>query len=159
MQFTSQEDIEAPIDKVFAALSDFETMERQAMRRGVKVRRHGAPAGVGTDPEASQRWTAGFKFRGREMEADIALLRILPPEALAFAGKAGGMETEMTIDLTALTPNRTRMNVQARLAPRTLSARLLVQSLKLAKARMTRKFSVRVAQFAKTIEGRARKAA
>ena len=65
----------------------------------------------------------------------------------------------MTIDLTALTPNRTRMNVQARLAPRTLSARLLVQSLKLAKARMTRKFSVRVAQFAKTIEGRARKAA
>jgi len=159
MEFTSQEDIEAPIDKVFAALSDFETMERQAMRRGVKVRRHGAPAGVGTDPEASQRWTAGFKFRGREMEADIALLRILPPEALAFAGKAGGMETEMTIDLTALTPIRTRMNVQARLAPRTLSARLLVQSLKLAKARMTRKFSVRVAQFAKTIEGRARKAA
>ncbi|WP_323766064.1 SRPBCC family protein [Marinovum sp.] len=154
MEFTSQEDIEAPIDRVFAALSDFDTMERQAMRHGAKVRRH--PTGAdGTGP----RWTAGFRFRGREIEAEVSLLRSEPPETLEFSGKAGGMETGMQVDLTPLTPNRTRMTVRAQLAPKTLSARLLVQSLKLARARMTRKFSVRVAQFAKTLETRAQKAA
>lgn len=154
MEFTSQEDIEAPIDRVFAALSDYDTIERQAMRRGVKVQRH-PPRGDGAGP----RWTAGFRFRGREIEAEIIEQRAEPPEALGFAATAGGMETGMEVELTALTPARTRMTVHARLAPKTLSARLLVQSLKLARTRMTRKFSVRVAQFAKTLEDRARKAA
>lgn len=155
MEFTSQEDIEAPIEKVFATLSDYETLERQAMRRGVQVRRHAPKA----DGAGAPSWTATFKFRGREMTAEIEVLRIDAPETLTFGAKAGGMETEMVVDLTALTSARTRMNVEARLLPKTLSARLLVQSLKLARARMTRKFSVRVAQFAKTLEDRARKVA
>ncbi|MGY3438657.1 MULTISPECIES: SRPBCC family protein [unclassified Marinovum] len=153
MEFTSKEDIEAPIEQVFAALSDVDAMERQALRRGATVRRitstNGATEGM--------QWTAGFKFRGREMQAEIELCRYAPPEALVFQGKAGGLETELDVDLTALSPSRTRMSVTARLAPKTLSSRLVVQSLKLAKGRVTRKFAVRVAQFAKTLEERARK--
>ncbi|TNF22914.1 MAG: SRPBCC family protein [Rhodobacteraceae bacterium] len=153
MQFQAKEDIEAPIDKVFAILSDVNAMERQALRRGIKVRRITTEDG----PEAGMRWNAGFKFRGRDMLADVLLCRFEPPEALAFEGQSGGLDTTFEVDLTALSPGRTRMSVTTALLPRTLSARLLVQSLKLAKGRVTRKFSVRVAQFAKTVEERARK--
>lgn len=153
MEFQAKEDIEAPIDKVFAILSDVNGMERQALRRGIKVRRT-TPQEV---PEAGMRWNAGFKFRGRDMTADVLLCRFDPPEALAFEGRSGGLETTFEVDLTALSPGRTRMSVTTALLPKTLSARLLVQSLKLAKGRVTRKFSVRVAQFSKTLEERARK--
>lgn len=151
MEFSAKEDIEAPIEQVFAVITDFESVERQALRRGIKVTRtHDADGEVGTE------WTAGFKFRGKEMSADIRLTECTAPELVVFAAKAGGLETGMSVDLTALSPRRTRMTVTAHMQPKTLSARLLVQSLKLAKGRVTRKFSVRVAQYAKLVEERAR---
>lgn len=152
MEFSAKEDIEAPINEVFAVLSDFENVERQALRRGIKVKRTTPPAPVAE----GLSWTAEFKFRGKDMSADLTLAKLAPPETLGFAGKAGGLQTEMNVDLTPLSPNRTRMTVTAGMLPKTLSARLLVQSLKLAKGRVTRKFSVRVSQYAKAIEERAR---
>ncbi len=151
MEFSAKEDIEAPIEQVFAVITDFDAVERQALRRGIKVTRtHDAGNEVGTE------WSAGFKFRGKEMSADIRLAERNAPELVVFAAKAGGLDTGMSVDLTALSPRRTRMTVTAQMQPKTLSARLLVQSLKLAKGRVTRKFSVRVAQYAKSIEERAR---
>ena len=39
MKLASKKDVEAPIAQVWAALTDFETWERAAMRRGVEVAR------------------------------------------------------------------------------------------------------------------------
>lgn len=155
MEFQAKEDIEAPIADVFAVLSDVNAMERQALRRGIKVRRI-TPHDTA---EAGLRWNAGFKYRGRDMTADVLLAEYATPDTMVFEGAAGGLETRLDIDLTALSPGRTRLAVTAILLPKTLSSRLLVQSLKLAKGRVTRKFSVRIAQFAKTVEERARKSA
>lgn len=152
MEFSAKEDIEASIDQVFAVISDLDTVERQALRRGIKIKRLSATPTV----EEGMSWTVDFKFRGKEMTADLSLVELAEPEKMRFASRTSGLETGMLVDLTALSPKRTRMTVVADMQPKTLSARLLVQSLKLAKGRVTRKFSVRVAQYAKTIEERAR---
>lgn len=150
MEFHSKEDIEAPQSDVFAMISDFEAIERSVLRRGVKVRR--------TDrmpkPQAGMHWTATFKFRGKSRDAEIDLVEYEPNTSIQFQSMSGGLEVQFDVELVALSRSRTRMNVDVKMNPKTLSSRLLVQSLKLARANLTKRFKVKVANFAKDMEDR-----
>ena len=65
----------------------------------------------------------------------------------------------MVFTLVALSPRRTRLSADLTLMPRNLSARLLVQSLKLARANLTRKYKLSMANYAKSLEDRYRQMA
>ena len=150
MKFSSKEDIEAPIEDVFEMLFDFEGFERAAMRRGAEVQRvDGKPIGL-----VGMAWNASFKMRGKRRQAEIELVSIDRPNEMAFEGRTQGLMTHMSIELIALSKNRTRMMVVFEIKPLNLSARLLVQSLKLAKTSLTKKYKLRVAEFSKTLEDR-----
>ncbi|CUH75266.1 SRPBCC family protein [Tropicibacter naphthalenivorans] len=155
MQLTAREDIEAPLDRVFAELSDFETVERQALRRGIDVVRLDGVAGKG----AGMQWQAGFTFRGKKRTADITLNTFSPPEQMVFDSVSGGLDVQMVVDLVALSRTRTRINLMTEFKPKTLSARLLVQSLKLAKGGMDKRFRTRMAVLAKDLEDRLQRSA
>ncbi|WP_136440780.1 SRPBCC family protein [Pacificoceanicola onchidii] len=148
MELKASEDIEAPIDQVFAALSDFEAVERQAMRRGVEISRKGEV----DNPDAGLEWTAGFSFRGKKRDADITLTDFAVPEQMVFQSVSGGLEAQTRIETVALSRSRTRINLVTELMPKTLSARLLVQSLKLAKGGIDKRFRHRMATFARDLE-------
>lgn len=155
MQLTATEDIEAPLDRVFAELADFETLERQAMRRGIEVRR----TGDHTAPAPGMGWHVTFQFRGKTRTAEIVLTEYAPSERIAFHTVSGGLEIDTGIDLIALARARTRINMAAELKPKTLSARLLVQSLKLAKGGIDKRFRHRIAGLATDLEGRLQRSA
>ena len=150
MKFSSREDIEAPIGDVFEMLSDFNLYERSAMRRGADVRRTDglASAGVGMS------WAANFTMRGKRRKIDVQLTSYERPNIMVFDSTAKGVKAQLTIDLVALSLNRTRMAVGLELTPTSIPARLFIQSLKLGKARLTSRFKLRVAQFAKDLESR-----
>ena len=148
MKFSTREDIEAPIEAVFAAVSNFEAFERSAMRRGVRVQR--GQRMVGTDPR--QTWDIAFPFRGKERSLAAELAEFTAPARLKLQSVSGGLNGDLLIDLVALSRSRTRLGVQIDLRPRTLSARLMLQSLKLAKPKLTRRFRLRVANFAAEVE-------
>lgn len=150
MQLTAQEDIEAPLDQVFAELTDFETVERQALRRGIEVQRLDNVVGTG----AGMAWKTGFRFRGKMRNADIKLVDYAPPERVQFHSVSGGLEVQMVMELVALSRARTRINLVTEFKPKTLSARLLVQSLKLAKGGVDKRFRNRMAGLAKDLEDR-----
>lgn len=150
MQFSSKEDIEAPIAEVFDMLSEFAAFERSAIRRGVEVERvHDvSPPGVGL------AWTAQFVLRGKTRQLDLVLSRYDPPTAMRVDAASPGLNSTMDIELLALSPRRTRMAVKLTLTPSTLSARLFVQSLKLAKGNLNKRFKLKVAGYAKDMEDR-----
>ncbi|MCE0507056.1 MULTISPECIES: SRPBCC family protein [unclassified Roseivivax] len=150
MQFSRTEDIEAPLDAVFGALSDFPAIERQIMRRGVEITRTdgGGAAGEGAS------WRAGFRYRGKAREADVTLSRHEPPTLMVFDAVSGGLEIRTIVECVALARTRTRVSIDAHLSAKTLSARLILQSMKLAKGRLDRKFKTRVAQAASDLEAR-----
>lgn len=155
MQLSAKEDIEAPLDRAFAEISDFEAIERQAMRRSVQVQRKDALAA----PAAGMAWHVVFGFRGKPRAADITLLEYTPPERMVFLSVTDGLDVRTVIELVALSRTRTRISLTSDLVPKTLSARLLVQSLKLAKGGIDKRFRKRMAGYAKDLEDRVRRAA
>lgn len=148
MELTASEDIDAPQEQVFAALSDFDTVERQAMRRGIEITR------LSEGPGAGMSWRAKFTFRGKPRQAHITLTTYDKPENMVFHTVTGGLEMDFALDVVALSRGRTRINVTSVLAPKTLSARLLVQSLKLAKGGIDKRFRKRMADLASGLEAR-----
>lgn len=147
MKFSSREDIDAPIETVYEAVVDFDGFERQMLRRGIDVTREvSMPANV---PGA--RWDAGFKWRGRKQELQAELISIEPNEGYAIESRTGGIICMGVVDLVPLSKTRTRLFVSLDLKPTTLSSRLFIQSLRLAKGSLNRRFKTRVSDFAEGI--------
>lgn len=154
MKFSSKEDIDVPIEQVFAMVSNFDTIERAALRRGAEVQRLDTLA----KPGVGMRWSAAFKARGRMRQLDIDMVAYNPPNVMQFHSVAQGLESDFLIELVAMSRNRTRLSVQLDLKPRSISARLLVQSLKLARSNLNAKFHQRMADYARELENRAARA-
>ncbi|MFO7771978.1 MAG: SRPBCC family protein [Roseovarius gahaiensis] len=150
MNFSSHEDIEAPIDAVFAAVTDFQAFERQALRRGAEVQRSDSLA----QPGPGMTWDAAFMLRGKRREIKIELARMDRPNGVLADARSRNLKAQFEVDLVALSRNRTRLSVTLVLEPKTLAARLMLQSIKLARKRLTRRFRKRVAEFATDVENR-----
>jgi uncharacterized protein YndB with AHSA1/START domain len=155
MQFTSREDIEAPIDEVFAEITDFTRFERGAMRRGAEVARSDAQV----EPGVGMGWQVRFKMRGRMRDVALRLSEYDPPNGIVIEAEASTVEAVLQVDLVALSRARTRLNVDLSVTPRNLAGRLLVQSMKLAKGKLGKRFRLRVAEYAMDVEERHKRSA
>ncbi|WP_282181676.1 SRPBCC family protein [Aliiroseovarius marinus] len=150
MKIKTHEDIEATIDQVFDAVTDFESFELAALRRGAEVRRVDTLA----QPGQGMSWQAKFAHRGRQRVADINLEQFERPNQLRVWSKISGLTADVDVELVPLSRTRTRMTLSVDMRPKTIPARLLIQSLKLARTTMLRRFRKRVSEYAATIEAR-----
>jgi len=150
MEFITKTDIEVPIAHVFAQVTDFPAFERQAMRRGADVRRRDTLA----RPGVGSAWDVTFKFRGkdRQVAATVTAFEVL--NGYSVTTTSAGLESVMVIELVALSRTRTRLSVSLILAPKTLTARILVQSLKIGRGNLNRKFAARVEEYATDVQNR-----
>lgn len=152
MKLSTREDIEVPIAYVFDRVSDFSALERRALRQGAQVtRRQNGPYQEG------DIWDITFKFRGRDRGVMAELTRFEHPTELEFDSASDGLNALMQVTLVALSPERTRVLVSFELRAKTVTARVLLQSLKLAKASMSKRLAARVQDYAGEIEDRFRR--
>jgi hypothetical protein len=152
MKFSTREDIEAPVDFVCAQITDFASLERRAMRNGAQVsRRDDGPIAQGTT------WNINFEFRGRPRDVTAVLTTFNTPDAIAIESASDGMMAVTQIDLVALSQSRTRILVSFELRAKSMTARLLLQSLRLAKSKMNKRFETRTKDYAEEIEDRYRR--
>ena len=150
MKFSTRQDIEAPIDFVFERAADFSGFEKQALRRGIDIER----ADSRPDTGAGMQWTAAFSFRGKKRKVQAELAQYEIDHSLLIQSVSGGIEADFDVEFLPLSRHRTRIKVGLELSPRTLSARLLIQSLKFAKNNLSQRFANRIAVFAKDVEQR-----
>lgn len=152
MKFVTKKDIEAPIDQVWAALSDFEGWERAAMRRGADVAR----TDTLRSPGVGMAWQGRFQYRGKDRKTDVKLTELVAKTALGFTASSAAIESDARVELIEMSAKRTRLHVTMEVKPRSLGARLFLQSLRLARAKVDRKFETRVSQLAEDLESRFR---
>lgn len=152
MKFKTREDIEATLEQVFEAVSDFDGIERAAMRRGAEVTRTDNL----TSPGQGMTWHASFPFRNRTRTADMLLKTYEAPHQIELFSKVSGIEATVEVELMSLSRNRTRMIMSIDMRPKSIPARLLLQSMKLARASLVKRYRKRVANYAQSIENRYR---
>lgn len=150
MKFSTKEDITAPIDRVFAEVSEFGTFERALLRRGIEVER----VDKLTEPAVGMTWKSRFPYRGKTRELVSELVGFEAPERLAIQTEMTGLDGWLSLELVPLSLRQTRMAVQLELKPRTLPARLMLQTLRLSKARLTRRFKSGVGSYCRDLEAR-----
>jgi carbon monoxide dehydrogenase subunit G len=146
MKLTAREDIEAPLAMVFEHLTDFAHFQTAAQRRGAEVERRDTPEGP--------VWQINFVFRNRLRKLSLTQIAHEAPHRLAFNGVGKSVEGTMEFDLVSLGQRRTRLSATLDIKPRTLAARLFLQSLKLARGRVQKRYRNRIAQLAAHLEQR-----
>jgi hypothetical protein len=152
MKFSTRHDIEAPIEYVFARAVDFDGFERQALRRGIEIER----TDDNTENCVGMCWKAKFSYRGKPRKVQAELTGYDAPNAMEIQSVSGGLNADFDVEFLPLSRNRTRVKVGLQMSPRSLPARLLVQSLKFAKSSLDSRFSKRVKQFGAEVEDRYR---
>ena len=150
MKLATREDISAPIEAVFEQISDFDGFERAALRRGAEVARTDNLAVHG----AGMSWRASFDYRGRMRQAELELVEYDVPNGMRVEARSTSVEFDMVVELVAMSRARTRMNMTVEARPRTIPARLMIQSLKLARQNVVKRFRKRVGEFAADVEER-----
>ncbi|MEM6596015.1 MAG: SRPBCC family protein [Pseudomonadota bacterium] len=150
MKFSTKEDLEVPIEAVFEMLSDFDGFERAALRHGADVTRL-----PGQNPVAAgQVWHVKAQLRGRRRVFDITLTTLSHPDRLAYEAISQAVRATFLLELVALSRKRTRMRVELDVRPKTLSARIMMQSAKLARKTLNRRYKTRIGHFAEDMEDR-----
>ena len=148
MKLTTRQDIEAPLDVVYARLTDFDHFERMAMRRGAEVER--------TDslktPGPGMAWRLRFAYRGKPRKVMVRFTDGEPESHLEMGFESPSIEGMTRIELVALSARRTRLALVSEVRPKTLAARLVLQSMRLAKGRIQRKYDVAAGKLANMIE-------
>ncbi len=152
MKFVTKEDIECPIAHVFAQSADFAGFERQALRRGANVRRvdQSQHYGLGSG------WDVIFKFRGKERQMKAVVTAWDPPNGYAVQSTSSGIEGTVLVELVPLSRGRTRLSLSIELVPKTIAARIMVQSLRLARGTLQRRLDLRMSDYASDIVERYR---
>lgn len=148
MEFSTRDDIEAPIEYVFDQVTDFATFERSIMRRGGDVERieGGDTAAVGT------KWRVKFLMRGSERTVMAEITDVDKPNHMVIDITSKSADAKLLVELVALSRARTRLNVRAEAAAKTIPAKLLFQSIRFARNKSQTRFQKMVSNFAKDVE-------
>ena len=148
MKFSTREDIEAPVDHVSGYLVDFDSHEKLILERNGKIQRvDDAPC-----PSVGNQWDIELKVRGKDRKLKCKIVKVEENKVLNAKTSSDGLDANMEISLVPLSKSKTRMLISVDLKPKSLSVRLVVQSMKLAKSSLMKRFKDRVGQFAQVIE-------
>ena len=143
MKFSTRQDAELSAESLFRAVSDFDAVARQLSRRGASVRRLDKLSQPGT----GMNWVIGFDWRGRHREFTLDVTSFDAPELIEMQGRSDQFEITIRMTVVALAATRSRLIFELDLAPLGMKARLLLQTARLGKGRLDRKFAHRIAEF------------
>jgi uncharacterized protein YndB with AHSA1/START domain len=150
MKLTAKTDLEVPAADVFAALVDHQSWEREAIRNGVEVER---PANT-PDTGVGAEWRIRGHFRGKARKVLVRIDELTQDQRLALGLDSPSIEGTTQLEVMVLSPRRSRLRVDLEVKPKTLAARLFINTMRLAKGRVQARFENRLGQLGTRIKDR-----
>ena len=132
MKFKASEDVDAPHDMVWDRFTDFSGFEADIRSRGATLNRVGNWTRTVQDVE----WRGEVIVRGKSRAITAKVTQFSDKELCVIESRIGGMKCHQEFSFVALSPMVTRVSMTLELAADTLTARLLLQTLKLARGRV-----------------------
>lgn len=148
IEFSAEQDIAAPAEYVFECAQDFAHFEELARARGVSVDRRGS------SPQDGVSWTVSFNLRAMRREVELKLAEHEPPERMLLTFYGRSLERRSSVQIVPVDGGHARLRFEVSVAPRSLAARLILQSLALSRGRIERKLKARLQGFAQMVEAR-----
>ena len=150
MKLSAKTDLEVPAAYVFAALVDHATWEREAVRNGAEVER---PAGS-PDSGVGAAWRIRGHFRGKPRKVLLRIEEQIEAQRIVLSIDSPSVEGSSRFEVMVLSPRRSRLRVDVEIKPKTLAARLFINTMRLAKGRVQAKFENRLGQMGARIKDR-----
>jgi hypothetical protein len=150
MKLTAKTDLEVPAAFVFASLIDNASWEREAIRNGVEVERPPSSPENGVGAE----WRIRGHFRGKARKALIRIEEMASDQRMVLLIDSPSIEGNSRIEVMVLSPRRSRVRVDLEVKPKTLAARLFINTMRLAKGRVQARFEKGLGQLGGRIKDR-----
>lgn len=151
MKFSTRVDTDLTAPALFDALARFDALERMLIGRGAAVQR----IDPSTEPGTGMGWNIGFDWRGKARRLRLAVTRFDRPEQLRMAGRSDALDLTVIATTVALSRERSRVIFETEIKPRNMKARLMLQTAKLGKAQMDRRYQRRIEEFVQHMTARA----
>ena len=132
MKFKVSEDVDAPQEMVWARFTDFSGFEEDARGRGAILNR----VGNWTQTVQGVEWRGEVTVRGKSRPITAKVTQLVPQELCVVDSRIGGMNCHQEIIFVPLSTTVTRVALMLDLSADTLTARLLLQTMKLARGRV-----------------------
>lgn len=150
MKFSTRIDADLPAERLFEAVSSFETLERMMIGRGASVSR----LDPSNAPGIGMGWDIGFDWRGKARRMRLAVTRFDRPEAMTLSGRSDALDIGLAVTVIALSRARSRAIFETEVRPRNMKARLMLQTAKLGKAQLDRRYQRRIEEFVQQMRER-----
>lgn len=140
MKLTAKTDIDAPAGFLYESLTDFPNWEREAVRRGIDIDR---PAGVPLTGLGAS-WRISGRFRGKQRRLLLRIVKLVPGEVIEYSFDSPSANGSIEFDISTLSARRSRLRLAIDVRPKTLAARLFLNTIRLAKGRVEGKLEARL---------------
>ncbi len=148
MKFETIEEVSAPQDFTFARFTNYIRYEDMARNFGADIRR----VGGFTDVSEGATWRGSMAIQGRTRGVEAVVVAYDPSDYARVDTTVGGMSVVFEMRFEALDGEKTRLVSTAELKAKTLAARLIIQSAKLARKRLQAKISSKIVALANEYE-------
>lgn len=148
MLFEAREEIETPRDFAFSRFADFTRYEASVRQYGADIRR----VNGFTEIAEGCSWRGSAVVRGKARGVEATITRLDRPDHAQMKTTVGGMTVDVDLYFTELGPEKTELRATAQLKATTLAARLILQTVKLARRQIQGKIAARVVALANQCE-------
>jgi hypothetical protein len=148
MKFKVSEDVDAPQEMVWARFTDFSGFEEDARGRGAILNR----VRNWTQTVQGVEWRGEVTVRGKSRPITAKVTQLVPQELCIVDSRIGGMNCHQEIIFVPLSTTVTRVALMLDLSADTLTARLLLQTMKLARGRVLQKLQGVLARQGNAVE-------